>query len=296
MSPTHVYVSGEWGLFEYLLLGLAIGLVTLLHFLMEPMRWRVAYLPTREKNETARKVRDVLFCTALATYLLPFKLGIPFRIGLLRSRAALGMHYIGAVLALDGMISLCVWAACTAFFAWIAALHWHPPWYLWVTVVVVGLLVATIIVSSKHVAQNFLSRWHAALVVIDRPWARSGIAAALLVVDVASYWLRHMLLVLLVTRDPRLMVVGGASGVVATFAGIISGMPMGLLGYDATLIALLGAAGAGLDQAVLVVAINRAMNLGAATIVGVPAGMRLELGNGLVSILRKLRELGNGKV
>ena len=295
MNPTNAHVEWNMGLEGYLLLGLAAGLVTYFHFLMEPMRWRAAYLPIKGDDKTAKNVRDVLFCTSLATYLLPFKLGVPFRIGLLRHQTALGMHYIGAVLALDGMISLCVWAGCTSFFAWIAALHWHPPWYLWLAIGGIGLSGLVFVGLSKHIAKDFISRWQAAVLVIDQPWRRSGIAAALLIVDVMSYWMRHVLLVLLATGEPRLAMVGGASGVVATFAGIISGMPMGLLGYDATFVALLGAAGAGFDQSILVVAINRGLNLGAATIVGVPAGMRLGLGDGLASIFRKLRELASGK-
>lgn len=295
MSLMNIHVDGGWDAFALALTGLVAGFVTILHFMMEPMRWRVAYLPRNETSETTEKVRDVLFCTALATYLLPFKLGIPFRVGLLRHKAALGMHYIAAVLALDGMISLCVWAACTAFFVWVAALHWHPPWYMWLGVGMVGLIGLAIIASAKQVAQNFIRRWHAAVVVMDRPWRRSGMAAGLLAVDVGSYWLRHVLLVFVATRNSDLLMVGGASGVVATFAGIISGMPMGLLGYDATLVALLGAAGAGIEQSILVVALNRGMNLAAAAMLGIPAGVRLGLGNGFVSILRKLREFANGK-
>lgn len=295
MNLFGIRMDGGWEVLAYALIGLSAGLVTILHFVMEPMRWRAAYLPAGTAEDTAGKVRDVLFCTALATYLLPFKLGIPFRIGLLRHRAALGMNYIAAVLALDGMISLCVWAACTAFFAWVAALHWHPPWYLWLGIMLAGLIGLAVIASAKHVTQKFVQRWHAAVVVMDRLWRRSGIAMGLLVVDVGSYWLRHVLLVLLVTKDTNALMMGGASGVVATFAGIISGMPMGLLGYDATLVALLSAVGVRVDQSILVVALNRGMNLAAAAIVGIPAGMRLGLGDGLISILRKLREIANGK-
>ena len=106
--------------------------------------------------------------------------------------------------------------------------------------------------------------------------------------------MRHALLVLLVCGNPHLMLTGGAIGIVATFAGIVSGLPMGLVGYDATLVALLALVGVPLDQALLVALVNRGLNLGAAALLGVPATLRLGLGSGFWMVLRRLREMGHG--
>jgi len=231
----------------------------------------------------------------LATYLLPFKLGIPLRIGMLRHRAGLELPFIGAVLAVDAVISLCVWVTATLLFVWISALHWQSPWFLWAGGACMLAALFAIVIMRGRSAGNLLRRWHSVAGLINGAWRRAGISAVLVTTDVGSYWLRHALLIFLAIGSPRLMVVGGASGVVATFAGIVSGMPMGLLGYDATLVALLGAAGVRIEHALIVVAINRGLNIIAATIVGLPAGIRIGIGTGVMSTIRGLREVGNGK-
>ena len=88
----------------YVLLAAACLLVTVAHFVMEPLRWNRCYLSTASTFDR-RHVRDALFCTALATYLLPFKLGIPLRVVLLRRQGRLTLHFIGIVVALDGILS-----------------------------------------------------------------------------------------------------------------------------------------------------------------------------------------------
>lgn len=296
MSAKHFLLGdGELGVAAALVVAGAACGATLVHFLMEPMRWRRAYLPASGSSELAMRVRDVLLCTALATYLLPFKLGIPLRIGMLRHRAGLELSFIGAVLALDALVSLGVWAISTLLFVWVAALHWQSSWLLWVGGGCGGVALIAIIVMRKRISVNLLQRWHSVVGLLNNLWRCAGVSATLVIADIGSYWLRHALLVLLATGNPRLMVVGGASGVVATFAGMVSGMPMGLLGYDATLLALLGAAGIRIEQALAVVVVNRGLNFIAAGIVGIPAGIRLGLGTGVMSTLRKLREVGNGK-
>lgn len=269
--------------------------VTLLHFLMEPMRWQAAYLPTSKSGANSAEVRDVLFCTALATYLLPFKLGIPMRLGLLRHRAGLELPFIGAVLALDGIVSLCVWGGAAMLSAWFAALHWQSGRLAWVGLGCIVMAMAVALVMRKRLAGVITRRWHAITSLVGDLWRSAGISTLVLIADVGSYWLRHALLVFVTTGSLRLMVVGGAAGIVATFAGMVSGMPMGLVGYDATLVALLGTAGMRIEQAVAVAAINRGLTFLAAAVLGVPSGIRLGLGVDVASTLRKLREVGNGE-
>lgn len=268
---------------------------TIIHFYMEPLRWRFSYLPGGTLVATAKQVRDALFCTALASYVLPFKLGIPLRIALLRREAGLGLHFIGVVIAFDGLISLSVWSAWAALCVWIAALHWKVPWYVWMVGITAVCALAAAPALHSRLRGRRADQSRAAIALLDAPGRRGMVAGAIAVVDVFSYGLRHAMLVWLATGNPDLIVIGGAIGVVATFTGIVSGLPMGLVGYDASLIALLAGAGVGLDQALAVALINRGLNLASAAILGVPAGARLGLGAGVAPILRKLRELSRGE-
>lgn len=293
MSALWLQEVGTVHHFEGVLLLIVSFLVTAVHFMMEPLRWNHCYLPSADDIRSRNGIRDALFCTALATYLLPFKLGIPLRILLLHRQGKLTFHFIGVAIALDGLLSLIAWSLMAALSLWLAALHWRPPAYVWGIAIaaIIGILV--IFWLLRRLRNRWMLRLREALMLLDRPWRRILTAWTILVGDVASYGIRHALLVLMVTGDPHIALIGGAIGIVATFAGIVSGLPMGLVGYDATLIALLALAGVPLDRALLVALFNRGLNLGAAVLLGLPAAMRLRLGTNLGSILRRLRKMGS---
>jgi uncharacterized membrane protein YbhN (UPF0104 family) len=273
----------------------AAWMVTLLHFVMEPWRWRLAYLPAPENRDRWKKVRDSLYCTAFATYLLPFKLGLPLRVALLRGSARLELRYIGAVLALDGLISLAAWSLLAAVCVWVAALRWQPPTYVWVAGALGAAGLGAILLLRRNLRGRLLARWREAMAAFARPWLRIAKASFIVTLDILSYGIRHALLVFLVTGNPADLLPGAAIGIVATFAGIVSGLPMGLLGYDATLVALLGFIGVPVEHALFVALINRGLNIGSAVLLGVPASARLGMGSRIPSILAKLRELAHGK-
>jgi uncharacterized membrane protein YbhN (UPF0104 family) len=278
---------------------LAIGmlclacLATLSHFLMEPWRWLVCYLPAQNETASRARLRDTFFSTALASYLLPFKLGIPLRLGLLHRQSGLAIHFLGVIIAIDGAVSALVWAVITAIAAWLLALHWSPPWYLLVAGGVVVLL-GLILLRARR-GKRAIAHIQEALLQLDRPLIRLFKATSILSLDVLSYAVRHAALLVLITGEPSRALLGALAGIVATFTGIISGLPLGLVGYDATLIALLSLSGIGTSQAVAVVLLNRLLNLGCAALLGLPAAIRLGLGSGIVSIMRKMREMGGGK-
>lgn len=273
----------------------AAWIVTLLHFVMEPWRWRFAYLPDSESRDDWKKVRDSLYCTAFATYLLPFKLGLPLRIALLRGSARLDLRYIGAVLALDGLISLAAWSLFAAVCVWVAALRWQPPTYVWIAGAICAAGLGAILFFRRNLRGRLAARGREAMAAFVHPWLRVAKASAIVALDIFSYGVRHALLVFLVTGNPADMLPGAAIGIVATFAGIVSGLPMGLLGYDATLVALLGAAGVPVEHALFVALINRGLNIGSAVLLGVPASARLGMGSRIPSILARLKELAYGK-
>ena len=275
------------------LLALACFGITLLHFMLEPVRWNWCYLSTGTNRQLRGRIRDALFCTALATYILPFKLGIPLRLVLLRKSGDIAISIIGMVMAVDAFLSLAAWTLMSFGSAWIGAVHWKPPGCLWP----IGLAAAAIFVGLTYMRGSnrtgLFKRAREALLAFDRPWVRSLRSMGILFLDVASYGVRHAGLVLLVTGDVSALLAAGAAGILATFAGILSGLPMGLIGYDATLVALLAVAGIQPEQALLVALVNRGLNLCSAALLGIPAAMRLGLGTNFGSIVRRIREVGN---
>jgi len=269
------------------------GVATLSHFLMEPWRWLACYLPALKETAARGRLRDTFFATALASYLLPFKLGIPLRLGLLHRQSGLAIRFLGVIIAIDGAVSALVWAVITATAAWVLAVHWSPPWYLLVAGSAIVVLGAILLRAQK--GGRAIVHIKEALLQLDRPLIRLLKATSILSMDVLSYGVRHAALLVLITGEPSRALLGALAGIVATFTGIISGLPLGLVGYDATLIALLSLSGISTSQAVAVVLFNRLLNLGCAALLGLPAAIRLGLGSGIVSIMRKMREMGGGK-
>lgn len=289
---------------DFMTLAVGAGLLMLalattwIHFLMEPARWNYCYLngSVSSLNPDKRKVRDALYSTAMASYLLPFKLGVPLRVLLLHRSANLGLHRIGVLIGVDGIVTLLVWSLLAFLGIWIAALHLDINPFLWVlAAVLVLILVFSLSILQPKLRSRWLTRLREAIELFDHPGRRIAASVVVLSIDVSSYAVRHAILMLLVTGNLQLMLVGGVVGVVATFAGIVSGLPMGLVGYDATLVALLSSLGVPLHEAILVAVINRILNFSAALLIGVPAALRLGLGTGFFSILGRLRELGRGQ-
>jgi uncharacterized membrane protein YbhN (UPF0104 family) len=269
--------------------------VTLYHFIMEPFRWNRFYQPADSNLRSRKGTRDALFCTALATYVLPFKLGVPLRILLLQRNGELTLHFVGVVIALDGLISLGVWSFVVVVCAWTSALHWSPPWYFWIMLLVGTIVCITALALHRAMGLRMLQRLREALSLLDQPWRRICRSATILMADVFSYGLRHALLCLLIMGDAKDMIVSAAIGIMATFAGIISGLPMGLVGYDATLVALFAVIGIHPEQALLIAVTNRALSLVSAALLGIPAAMRLGLGSTVGSIIRRIREVANAR-
>jgi uncharacterized membrane protein YbhN (UPF0104 family) len=265
--------------------------ITLAHFVMEPWRWSVCYMP-RDQRQGARTA-DVFFATALASYLLPFKLGVPLRMMLLNRVLGIGYAHVGVVIGLDGLVSLVVWIASAVIAGWRLAVNWLTSWHLAGVFAVLAAAVVTLLWSRMR--RVGIAHIREVLRALDRPAQRIALAGGILVIDITSYALRHAALVWLVTGDAARAPAGAAAGVVATFAGIVSGLPLGLVGYDATLIALLSVGGVSPGAAVAIALANRLLNIGAAALLGIPASMRLGLGSGLASIVLRLRELARGK-
>jgi uncharacterized membrane protein YbhN (UPF0104 family) len=272
------------------LLIVAAFVLTAAHFYAEPLRWK-AYLPP---NHRWPVLRDLFFSTSLASYLLPFKLGIPIRAFLAVRVTGLSVTELGALMATDAMVTLSTWVALTLVVGGGGLLpqlpHFRTSWLLLAALVVVVLGVGLWQWSAK--LRRALVTFLAALVR-----APSKVLAALCVntLDVLSYGLRHALIAVAIGLDPSRWAVWAALGIVATCSGILSGMPMGLVGYDAALMVSCTAAGATPAQAASILVINRALSLVAAGVLGVPAGHRMGISGGIVTMWRKFREMARAR-
>jgi uncharacterized membrane protein YbhN (UPF0104 family) len=273
---------------------LAVASVVL-HFVLEPARWEYAYL--RElPAPLRRRLRDVLFATALASYLLPFKLGVPLRVIMIQRYAEVALARTTLTLGIDAALSLAVWLGIATVAASLLAHEvsvWRalasPTVMLWVAVGLLVLLALGIRGRSWLARRTERIDWRSL-----RPRAVLG-AAGMLCVDVLSYGARHAFLLVLVAPDSDRAWTAAAAGIVATFAGIASGLPLGLVGYDASFLLLASLIGIAPSTAGLVILANRALNFGVAALLGAPAAWRLGLGGDLRSVARHLRELVRAK-
>src|SRR5690606_38468616 len=82
--------------------------LVLTHFYAEAFRWWVVWL--RPKANWVQ-VRDVFNATALGSYLLPFKLGLPLRLLMISRYAGLSHLSTTGTMALDSATSLVIWSA-----------------------------------------------------------------------------------------------------------------------------------------------------------------------------------------
>ena len=260
---------------------------TAAHFYAEPLRWRLAYLNERSSWAV---IKDVFLFTSLASYVLPFKLGVPLRIGLVAQFISLGLSNVGIIMAMDGVAMLLVWLLAVASIGGRSVLPLVSSDDLrWVLVlsIVVGCVAFFCVLK--------FDRLRSAVGTFSRSLKRApksmSIAASIFAVDIAIYGARHSLIATGVGLDPTEWLSWALLGITATFAGIVSGMPMGLVGYDAALVLLYGSVGASPVEAGLVAVINRGMSLMAATLLGLPASRRLGFGRNVSVLYRRLREM-----
>lgn len=241
-----------------------------LHFLAEPLRW-VMYARVMERAPDFMRILDCFNTTALLSYSLPFKLGLPLRLFLLSHFLAFENMKVVKLMAVDGMFTLLCWGLVAAgLFFLVPEITAFFVQYLNAPLLLVVLLLATAgacwIVLKKQEQLASLARAVAPGVAM--------FVVATLVVDVLLYGVRHMVLadVLGLAVDPgRIFIIG----ILATFAGIISTLPMGLGAYDATLVALLALYGVEVEISLLLAVSNRLGMIGTSVILGVPSAFAL---------------------
>lgn len=251
------------------------------HFLAEPLRWlcysrhelRVleAFMPARAPAPDFMRIFACFNTTALLSYSLPFKLGLPLRMFLLSHFLGIENMRIVKLMAVDGVLTLLCWAAIAAsLFLLVPDISAFFSQYFTVPLFQAGmlLLVAACAWIAFRKREQLL-----ALVRVVAP-AVIVLVVLTLALDVLLYGVRHMVLADALAPD----VSPGAVfiiGILATFAGIMSTLPMGLGAYDATLVALLALYGVEVEVSLLLAVSNRLGMIGTSIILGVPSAFAL---------------------
>lgn len=264
-----------------------LAAVVAFHFLAEPARWRL-YLCESAAAGFLRLVH-IFSLTAFIGYTMPLKMGLPVRIWLLRTRAGMPLTQVTSVLLLDGLLFYAAWGVSAGATLLLFASHLQLGAGMLRAVVgaAAGLLagVALWLAWSRRARSaprdGRIGRWIARLDFFHQA-ARETPPAALLAavvmvgLDIASHVLRHWLLLAMcaVSLEP------GAVALVACvsiFVGLVSLMPMGLGGYDVTLVLLLSQLGVPAEVGVMVALLNRLATIAVGSALGIWGGLALGL-------------------
>jgi len=270
-----------------------------LHFLAEPMRW--ACYSGGSLRTAFRLYFQIFSICAFLSLTLPMKLGVPARVALLRLKAGLDFSNIFTLLTVDTLVYYGGWAL-SATVA-IAAFSYQGRWE-WMGLPLVVLLclamVATIWkrrakggrlknkgVSNITPTSKWAQCWTILREIGARLTGRTLLAVLIIVIiDVATQVARHGALLAMFNSSlswPQLC------GIVAIsiFAGLASLMPLGLGGYDITLVYLLTQAGVPAEMGTSIVIINRLGSFAMSAVLGGWAGWRLGISPLRAEWLRK---------
>ena len=278
--------------------GAGILCTVLLHFAMEPLRWAV-YLG-REARGTFCPLVCIFSSTAFFSYVLPAKLGIPLRFWLITKSLRVSAGAVGGLMAADSALAMSAWAFASIVmggeFAFrvgtecIRSLrHGALPWWMLSAM----LIVLIAMIAWRRKVSRILKQLKAPLSSLGM--SQVVCVTGLFALDIASYVLRHAIILDMLSAPDLGWSTISAVTVVSIFMGFISMMPMGLVGYDATIILLLTQSGVDMGTAALVPVINRAANLLVSGITGVPSAFKLKLGLNLRDLRRKATEATDGR-
>lgn len=222
------------------------------HFAAEPARWRLLFLETC--SWSFLKWFHLHNFTALLSYLLPAKLGIPLRLGLIRQQTQLPMTKVLAGLGTDAILYYGAWALVAATLISASPslrarfMSGNALWVLAAIFLVagVGLIVRSVRSARQEsyptLPTGGLANLRSALRAASRlPRRRLALVLGLVLADVLAEGLRQACLAaalgITVPATTMMMV-----GIIGFAAGLFSFMPMGLGAYDAAVILLLSEA------------------------------------------------------
>ena len=276
-------------------------LVMLGHYFAEPARWRI-YLRHHPAAQWPA-LFHVFSLTAFVGYVVPAKLGLPLRIFLLRRRIGLPLGEVAALLGVDGAATYLTWAlASVAALPWAAGIGSTTSSRLLLGTATILAFALVMGLSFRALpamlrgcgsAAGRLSRCLSSVLDAVRSAASRRVlaaAAGITAIDILGHTLRHWILLVMIGH-PLPLPVAFAAACIGIFAGMASLMPMGLGGYDITLVLILGLNGVPVADGVAIALANRLANLAVASPLGLWSGTVLGIN---AFDRRALRKLGSG--
>lgn len=269
----------------------------LFHFCAEPTRWSL-YLNNCWKRHFSLFFNIFSF-TAFVSYILPLKMGLPTRVILLKTKANLSLADITGLLAIDGLVYYAMWGICAGLsFMFILSpdsiLNYQfNRKILWaIPVIITILFFLHLFLKSRRTAGRgkdgklFPDKGYFADL---RAWIKEkgartfslkpGIlstVAAVIGMDIGGQILRHWSLCNILGYHLSLQTLAIIT-CLAVFTGLMSMMPMGLGGYDATVILLLTQAGLPFEASAYIPILNRLGTILTAVLLGLWGGWKLGL-------------------
>ena len=269
--------------------GAILLLVTFFNYLMEPLRWCVYVQPVYLRK--VGSIFQVFFSVAFLTYVLPAKLGVPLRFWLVQRNLGLPATDTAVYLALDGALNVLVWTiACFLLGAGTMYKFYtidllHAKYWL----AFIGLIAAVIFWAMLRWERPIRQRLVAALKHISI--TRLTLAILLFCMEIALFVFLHGSIL----RAIDLPFIGWLSlatiTVLSLYAGFLSMLPMGLVGYDVSIIFLLMQYGVGLEQAALVPVVYRLSIITMSILLGLPAIVRSGISFNLKELVKRIQAI-----
>jgi uncharacterized membrane protein YbhN (UPF0104 family) len=274
-------------------IGVAFGFV-LVHFLSEPLRWRVLFPATASVMNWI----SVFGVTALISYVFPFKLGIPLRVYFLSQKMHLSLTTVAGAMGLDALVYYGGWLLAGMFGFVLLARSIALPEFPVVVLVSIALasaiIGAWIVPRALRAIRRFEMRNRISLVLAQFTIGRIVLISVVISVDILCQLLRHAALAQALDVPIGIIAVS-ALAAFAILVGLLSFTPMGLGGYDAVMVTGLVQLGTPLSAALILVLLNRLLTIAAAMFIGGVGGWTLGFNPLNVSAFRRLlaREKGS---
>jgi len=278
---------------KQLTLGLAFGIIffTILHFGNEPLRWW-AILRKQQPPLSLTSIYHTASATALISYTFPARFGLPTR--LVMAKKVLGLDYMtaSAVLIIDSFSLYGTWLMVGMVGGTVLVPAWNVKTPVIVVIIITGIVTFLFFFTRYGQCHWYRFAWLSKYVqqfssVLNQVSINIVISnVTLLIMDIFIYGIRHTLILSALGVECSLLKVTAVVAI-SVFAGFISLMPLGLGGYDLSLIFLLTMIGVPRKAAMATPLINRIAMLSVVLILGSISFSRLGITRDKI---RKMKE------
>lgn len=278
---------------KQLTLGLAFGIIffTILHFGNEPLRWWTI-LRKRQSPPSLTTIYHTASTTALISYIFPARFGLPTR--LVMAKNVLGLDYMtaSAVLIIDSFFLYGTWLLVGMVGGTVLVPIWNVKTPAIVVIIIMGIVTFLFFLARYGQCHWYRFTWLSKYVqrfssVLNQLSINTVIVnVTLLIMDIFIYGIRHTLILSALGIECSLLNVTAVVAI-SIFAGFISLMPLGLGGYDLSLIFLLTMIGVPREAAMATPLLNRISMLSIVLILGSISSSRLGINR---DKMRKIEE------